>query len=73
MNPMEIEQRSFEIITSELTVPLQAGTEDIVKRVIHATADFDYAENLAFSPNAVQIARAALSGGCDVVTVPAMA
>lgn len=32
MKPMEIEQRSFEIITGELTVPLQAGTEDIVKR-----------------------------------------
>lgn len=46
MKPMDIERKSFEIITSELTVPLAAGTEDIVKRVIHATADFDYAENL---------------------------
>ena len=41
MKPMEIERKSFEIITSELTIPLAAGTEDIVKRVIHATADFD--------------------------------
>ena len=68
MKPMEIERKSFEIITSELTIPLAAGTEDIVKRVIHATADFDYAENLVFSENAVKCARDAISGGCDIVT-----
>ena len=70
---MEIERKSFEIITSELTVPLAAGTEDIVKRVIHATADFDYAENLVFSENAVKCARDAISGGCDIVTDTEMA
>ena len=73
MKPMEIERKSFEIITSELTVPLAAGTEDIVKRVIHATADFDYAENLVFSENAVKCARDAISGGCDIVTDTQMA
>lgn len=73
MKPMEIERKSFEIIASELTVPLAAGTEDIVKRVIHATADFDYAENLVFSENAVKCARDAISGGCDIVTDTEMA
>lgn len=73
MKPMEIERKSFEIITSELTIPLAAGTEDIVKRVIHATADFDYAENLVFSENAVKCARDAISGGCDIVTDTEMA
>ena len=73
MKPMEIERKSFEIITSELTIPLAAGTEDIVKRVIHATADFDYAENLVFSESAVKIARDAISGGCDIVTDTEMA
>ena len=47
--PAQIEKRSFEIITEELGervfVP---GTEPIVKRCIHTSADFDYAENLVF-------------------------
>ena len=53
--PAQIENRSFEIITEELGdrifVP---GTEPIVKRCIHTSADFDYADNLAFSENVVE-------------------
>ncbi len=53
--PAEIEKRSFEIITSELgDVSLIPGTEPIVKRCIHTSADFDYAESLVFSENAVE-------------------
>ncbi|MGN1069583.1 MAG: precorrin-8X methylmutase, partial [Candidatus Fimadaptatus sp.] len=36
---MEIEQRSLEIIESELQVELPEEIKPIVKRVIHATAD----------------------------------
>lgn len=45
--PRDIEKRSFEIITEELgDTPLIPGTELIVKRCIHTSADFDYAKNL---------------------------
>ena len=42
VKPKEIETRSFEIITEELgDKKLQPGTELIVKRCIHTSADFD--------------------------------
>ena len=74
MPPAEIEKRSFEIITAELgdrTFP--AGVSEVVKRVIHTTADFDYAENLRFSENAVERAKAALEAGAIIVTDTNMA
>ena len=50
VKPAEIEKRSFEIITEELgDKHLIPGTEPIVKRCIHTSADFDYAKNLMFS------------------------
>ena len=58
MDPMEIEKKSFQIISRELgNKKLMPGTEDIVKRVIHCSADFDYADNLVFSENVVPILR----------------
>lgn len=72
-NPMEIEKKSFEIITSELAVKLPVENELVVKRVIHATADFDFAENLCFSEHAVTKALEALRKGCDIVTDTQMA
>ena len=72
--PMDIERRSFEIITQllgERVIP--AENELVVKRVIHTTADFDYAENLAFSAHAVAQGIAALRAGCDIVTDTQMA
>ena len=72
-DPKEIEKRSFEIIASELPVSIPAENELVVKRVIHATADFDFAENLCFSEHAVEKALAALRCGCDIVTDTQMA
>lgn len=55
VKPMDIEKRSFEIITKELgDTPLIPGTELVVKRCIHTSADFDYAKNLCFSDHAVE-------------------
>ena len=53
--PMDIEARSFEIIT-ELLGDRKLDPENalVIKRAIHTTADFDYADNLVFSPHAVQ-------------------
>lgn len=72
-DPKEIEKKSFEIITSELPVSVPAENALVVKRVIHATADFDFAENLCFSERAVEMGLAALRGGCDIVTDTQMA
>ena len=72
--PGAIEKRSFAIIESELGGrAFPEGVGEVVKRVIHTTADFDYAENLAFSPDAVARAKAALQAGATVVTDTNMA
>ena len=72
--PMDIEKRSFEIITELLgDTPLAPETEPVIKRVIHTSADFDYVKNLVFSPGAVEIGLNALKGGCDIVTDTQMA
>lgn len=74
VKPMEIEGRSFEIITEELGErKLIPGTEPIVKRCIHTSADFDYAENLCFSENVVEKALAAIREGACIVTDTQMA
>lgn len=67
--PQDIEKRSFEIITEELgEVSLIPGTEPIVKRCIHTSADFEYAKSLKFSENAVQRAMDAIRDGAWIVT-----
>ena len=74
MKPMDIEKRSFEIIAGLLEGRvLDPENELVVKRVIHTTADFDYADNLCFSEHAVTGGIEALRGGCDIVTDTQMA
>lgn len=69
VRPADIEKRSFEIITEELgNRALIPGTEPIVKRCIHTSADFDYAENLVFSEHAVERALDAIRSGASIVT-----
>jgi len=71
--PAEIETRSFEIIESELPHPLPADRAPIIKRVIHTTADFDYADSLVFSEDALAAAAAAFRAGARIVTDTNMA
>ena len=72
--PAEIEQRSMEIITAELGErSFPPEVLPVVKRVIHTTADFDYAGNLVFSPGAVARGVEALRSGCTIVTDTQMA
>ena len=72
--PMEIERESFRIITEELgDRPLDPEQAPIIKRVIHTTADFDYADNLYFSPDSVALAKEAIRGGATVITDTQMA
>lgn len=74
VRPADIEKRSFEIITEELEDRvLLPGTEPIVKRCIHTSADFDYADNLVFSDHAVDRALDAVRRGASIVTDTQMA
>ena len=74
VKPMEIEKRSFEIITELLgDRKLDPENEPVIKRVIHTTADFEYADNLVFSPGAVAKGIEALRAGCHIVTNTSMA
>ncbi len=74
MRPEDIEKQSFAMITERLGQhqPL-AEYAPIIKRVIHTTADFDYADNLYFSPGVVNILRNAIAQGAAIVTDTQMA
>lgn len=74
VEPKEIETRSFEIITSELgDRQFPDNTELIVKRCIHTSADFDYADNLYFSEDVARRAMDAIKSGASIVTDTNMA
>lgn len=69
VRPADIEKRSFEIITEELGNRILApDTAPIIKRCIHTSADFDYADNLVFSDGAVKRAMDAIRSGAPVIT-----
>ena len=69
VKPREIERRSIEIITEELgDRKLDADKELIIKRCIHTSADFDYADNLCFSEGVVEKAIEAIKKGACIVT-----
>lgn len=74
--PSEIEKRSFEIISEELSqtgIVLPDEQASVIKRCIHTSADFDYAQNLAFSEGAIEKALQAIREGASVVTDTQMA
>ena len=74
VKPADIEMRSFEIITSELgDRVLDPENELVIKRVIHTSADFEYADTLVFSEHATTIGVEALRNGCSIVTDTKMA
>ena len=67
--PADIETRSFEIIDGEVDLShIPAEHAPIVKRVIHATADFEFARTLLFSPDAVKTGLDAIKAGMDILT-----
>ena len=74
--PGDIEKRSFEIIGEELKmrhIVLDKMQDPVTKRVIHTTADFEYATTMTYSENAIQIARNLIRSGADIVTDTNMA
>lgn len=65
--PKTIEKNSFEIITEELgDKTFDEKTGKVVKRVIHTTADFEYADILEIHEDAIESGINALKNGCDI-------
>lgn len=75
--PADIERTSMAIITQELDelgLALSPDEAPVIKRVIHTSADFDYAKNLVFTSDAVRLATDALRrGGQTIITDTNMA
>lgn len=72
--PQEIEKKSFEIITEILgEKKLDPKNESVIKRCIHTSADFEYADSLYFSEDVVARISNALKNGADIVTDTQMA
>ena len=74
--PGEIERGSMAIIDAELLargIRLEGENAAVIRRCIHASADFDYAENLRFTPGAVTRGIEALQKGGVIVTDTNMA
>lgn len=69
----EIERKSFAIIESELAemgvrpAEFPAGHFEILRRVVHASADYDFVKSLRIHPDAVSSGIAALRSGVPVV------
>ena len=74
--PGDIERTSLSIIAAELAergLTPAPENEAVVRRVVHATADFAYAANLRFTDGAVARGVAALTAGAVIVTDTNMA
>ncbi len=74
-SPAEIEARSFAVIDAEVPEPRPfSGLEwEIVRRMIHTTADFELLNLARIHPKAVENGLNALRSGCAVVTDTEMA
>ena len=76
MKPQDIEQKSFSIIQNELKEmgkELSERTAPVIMRCIHTSADFSYADTLAFSDGVIDAAVDLLRNGATVVTDTNMA
>jgi precorrin-8X/cobalt-precorrin-8 methylmutase len=72
-NPIEIEENSMEIIAKELShISLPVELTAIIKRIIHTTADFEYAQLFEAHTDAVAICKKALQAGCKIYTDTSM-
>jgi precorrin-8X/cobalt-precorrin-8 methylmutase len=67
-DPAQIEKKSFEIIESLLKDKgLRLPEKDVVIRVVHATADPDFADLLFFSEGAVDAGITAIHSKCNII------
>jgi len=74
MTPQEIESLSFQIIDREAGPhDFDAAEWEIVRRMIHTSADFDYMKTVRFHPLAITRGLAAIRAGSSVITDTEMA
>lgn len=73
LDPTKIEQESMAIIDSLLEKELKKEEAPIIKRCIHTSADFSYADNLYFSKGAIEQISQAMKNGALIVTDTNMA
>ena len=74
MKPQEIETRSFEIIDAEAKAHDFTEPEwNIVRRMIHTSADFDYMNSVRFHKDAIENGIKAIRSGCNIITDTNMA
>jgi precorrin-8X/cobalt-precorrin-8 methylmutase len=68
IEPLEIEAESFRIIESEIG-PTSFTQEEfaVVRRCIHATGDFSFADNMQFHPQAIKAALTALQSSKNIL------
>ena len=74
--PEEIEKTSFAIIEEELAergIRVEEDKKPVLYRVIHTTADFEYANTLTFSDQALEKAKEAIQRGAHIITDTQMA
>lgn len=63
-----IEDESFSIIDAEVGAhPHRPDEWQVVRRVIHATADFEFRDLMAFGNGAIEAGIAALKRGCPIL------
>lgn len=68
VQPEQIEGRSFEMIDEEIGPhPFTDEQYPVVRRVIHASADFELGKSMLFHPNAIQAGIQAIHNGKKVV------
>ena len=69
LQPDEIERESMRIIQNAIDdSDILPENLPVIKRVIHATADFDFLHSLTFSPNAIPLAREAIRNNSPIIT-----
>ncbi len=74
MKPEEIEAMSFKIIEEEAGAHLFTDAQwQVVRRMIHTTADFEYLQSVTFHPDAIEAGLNAIRQGKTIVTDTNMA
>lgn len=69
LNPETIKKKSFEIINKRMPrLNLSRRETEVVKRVVHATADLGYTEELVFHPQAIRTGLEAIHKGKNIIT-----
>ncbi|MDP3732786.1 MAG: precorrin-8X methylmutase [Candidatus Omnitrophota bacterium] len=72
-DPKEIETKSFQIVDKHLAgIKLPQHQKEVMKRVLHATSDLNYIEDIIFHPKAIRNALTAIRRGENVIVDASM-